>query len=180
MNGNIVYYYPDKELLFFGEIYDKGGISLTKESLRKTAKQKISKLEEGVALKVGDDSGKVIIEIMDPDCPYCRKYHDYIEKASQDTNIDRRILLDPRIHQSAIPKIKHIICSNDPKRAYEAVMSGAVKEYQDCPNSEAIMAKHVEQIDMLGVNATPSFVINSQVVMGFDKEKIEAYLRSSN
>ncbi len=67
--GNQLYYYsPDADVLIYGQIITKDGVSLTRESYLKKMAPKMAKIPlDSAALKIG--SGKtVIVEFLDPDC----------------------------------------------------------------------------------------------------------------
>ena len=76
-NGQIVYVYPSKKLLVFGQIWTNTGKNLTKSSTAGLQLSKASKIEKYVelnkAIKIGHGPVKVI-QFANIDCPYCRAF----------------------------------------------------------------------------------------------------------
>ena len=76
-NGQVVYVYPSKKLLVFGQIWTNTGKNLTNLSMAKIQETKAIKIEKYVnlsrAIKIGHGPVKVI-EFMNIDCPYCRAF----------------------------------------------------------------------------------------------------------
>ena len=76
-NGQIVYVYPSKKLLVFGQIWTNTGKNLTNLSMADMQVSKALKIEKYVdlskAIKIGHGPVKVI-EFMNIDCPYCRAF----------------------------------------------------------------------------------------------------------
>ncbi len=76
-NGQIVYVYPAKKLLVFGEIWTNTGKNLTGESMAGMQASKAVKIAKYVdlskAIKIGHGPVKVI-EFANIDCPYCRAF----------------------------------------------------------------------------------------------------------
>ena len=69
--GRVAYYAPAQEYLVIGEIVTKERKNLTQERNGEIMAQRMKSLPLEKALKIGSGSHKVI-EITDPDCPYCR------------------------------------------------------------------------------------------------------------
>ena len=76
-NGQIVYVYPAKKLLVFGQIWTNTGKNLTNAQLAGIQKSKAIRIEKYVnlskAIKIGHGPIKVI-EFINIDCPYCRAF----------------------------------------------------------------------------------------------------------
>ena len=76
-NGQIVYVYPSKKLLVFGQIWTNTGKNLTNLSTAGLQASKALKIEKYVdlskAIKIGHGPVKVI-EFANIDCPYCRAF----------------------------------------------------------------------------------------------------------
>ena len=118
---NLVYFYPDKGLMVFGEIWTKEGKSLTAARREQLAAKRMGEIPLDKGIKIG--SGRnTVIEFTDPDCPYCRKASEYL-KGRNDTT--RYVYFLPlAAHKDAENKARFILCSNDKAKAYEEVMSG--------------------------------------------------------
>ena len=76
-NGQIVYVYPSKKLLVFGQIWTNTGKNLTNESMAGMQASKAKRIAKYVdlakAIKIGHGPVKVI-EFANIDCPYCRAF----------------------------------------------------------------------------------------------------------
>lgn len=189
---NIVYYFPANKTFFFGEMW-KGGKSLTGETRAKWA-EKITEMETKEmapklaalrahlddALKIGSGPTEVI-EIIDPDCPYCRKMHTYWERNKD--KVTRYVFLMPlpQLHPNAEAKTKYILGAKDKVAALNEVVSGKL-DRGAVPASEngklwqaqrAVLAK-------LGINGTPAYFVKGVFVSGADVRKIDSLLKNNH
>jgi thiol:disulfide interchange protein DsbC len=173
---NIFYYYQAKDLLLVGEIYTKDGQSLTAETKRVLAAQKLKDLPLDKAVKFGSGPKKVI-EFTDPDCPYCRKASEFLKGR---TDITRYVFFSPFAHPAAINKVYFILSAPDKEAAYRDMMGGKSLPSPEPVYSEAVKALAAEQLElakMMGVQGTPTFFINGVQVVGADLQKIETLLK---
>jgi len=175
---NIFYFHPESGNLIFGEIFTKEGRSLT--ALRRASLTDQSQKGTGLypdAIRIGSGPN-VIVEISDPDCPFCRRASAYFKHRN---NITRYVYLYPLpTHPDAEAKTKYILCSDDRARAYEEVFSGHVDNRipeipQDC-NADALLEAHINRALRAGVQTTPTFWVNGRHVEGLDIGMIEANL----
>ena len=175
--GRIAYYVPGPEYLIVGEILTKDRKNLTRLRTEEMMAQRFKGLPLEKAVKIGNGPRKVI-EITDPDCPFCRKASDYFAKR---TDVTRYVFLYPlSIHPNAEAKIKYIFCAKDRAKAYEEAMSGKLDDmkFNACEDAAAadLVKLHKELGDKVGVAGlgTPMFVIDDTVIRGanipeFDK-----------
>lgn len=175
INGKIIYYHAEKELLIFGEIYDKFGKSLTADKLALAAQQKIAKLPLSEALVIGPKDGIPIVEFTDPDCTYCRAYNDYITKRPN-TKVKRVIFFFTRIHPDAAKKAEHILCASDKQAAFNEVFSGKELSWKGCEEGKRQLAVHQKASSEVGLGGTPSFSLDGALITGFKRTAIEDYL----
>lgn len=176
-NNNIIYFYPERELLVFGEIYTKEGTSLTREAKSRHEASLLSELDLPLdkALKLGDGPKK-IIEFTDPDCPYCQAFHQYI---GNDPLVTRYVFFTPlrQLHPQAPAKAIHILCAEDREAAFNAVYAQQVSEYQTCEAGEKLLAVHETASSQVGVTGTPTLLLgDSRLVRGFDKGQVAQWL----
>lgn len=180
MGNGTIYYHSEKDLLFFGEIYNKNGENLTLISRQKATLKIMETLPMDEALILGDPDGIPLIEFTDPDCPYCRNYERFLNTIKDTYKIKRIVFFDNRIHPSAAPKIEHILCSEDKEKAYFQAFNNLLPEtLETCNEAPEIMATHVEIAKALGVGGTPSFVMDGKIQTGFRKQPIINFLNSS-
>lgn len=178
VEGKVIYYHPESDLVFVGNIIRKDGTNLTQESVSKLISNKVKNLDLSQAVKIGNGP-KRVIEITDPDCPYCRKASEFLSKRN---DITRYIFLYPLpIHKDAESKIKYILGSTDKSKAYEEAMSGKLDDMKFKINSDksidALLNKHKEVFSKLGLSGTPFFVIDNNPVFGADTKKMEEFLK---
>lgn len=172
---NILYFYPEKEYLIAGEIYNKERKSITAEKRKLISEKMIRQLPLEKAVKLGNGKN-VVIEFTDPDCPYCRKGSEFLATQS---NMTRYIFFAPFAHPAAIEKVYYILNAQDKAKAYAEMMEKGLPLPAKVEN-EAIKALAQEHIDLarkMGVQGTPTFFINGKMVVGADTKQIEQLLK---
>ncbi|MFZ3461467.1 DsbC family protein [Vibrio harveyi] len=199
--SNIIYYYPEKDLLFFGEMYDKAGTNLTAQARDRAVIQALENLPMDSAVTIGDPNGVEIIEFTDPECPYCIDSEPRFQQLEAQYPIKRKIVfsqfnarptIDPETgrvvreasHPFALKKMEHIICSENQTKAYHDVMSDVVplKDLKTCDKATAVLQAHQEINDKVGIKGTPTFIVGSQLVEGLGAKGtaiIKSYLEES-
>ncbi len=176
---NIFYYYPEKDYLFVGEIYAPPGKSITAEKKSALAEARIKDIPLDKAVKIGN--GKtVVIEFTDPDCPFCKKAHEFFKNK---TDITRYVFLTPMAHPAAITKVYYILDAGDREKAYHDIFEGKsavepAKGYSE--SSKKLAQEHLTIAKSAGVTGTPTFVINGKIVVGADFQKIEKLLGAAS
>ena len=174
---NIVYYYPDKELLVFGEIWTKDGTNITAGKKTEIASAKLKDIPLDKAVRIGNGKNKVI-EFTDPDCPYCRKASAFLKGRD---DVTRYVFLFPLpLHKDAEAHALYVLCAADKGKALEEVMNGQLdgKALPACSDAkaEALLREHKDLGTTLGVRGTPAFWINGQYVAGANIPAIEGIL----
>ena len=177
--GRVAYYAPGPEYLIVGEILTKDKKNLTQERNTEIMGQRMKSLPLEKALKIGSGPHKVI-ELTDPDCPFCRTASKYFADRK---DVTRYVFLYPlTIHPNAEAKIKYIFCAKDRVKAYEEAMAGKLDDmkFKSCEDAAAAeLAKtHKELGDKAGIPGlgTPMFVIDGQVVRGANMPEMEKIL----
>jgi thiol:disulfide interchange protein DsbC len=172
---NLFYYYPEKEYLFFGDIFTSAGNNLTAEKKGEIAAKLVKNLPLDKAVMTGN--GKtVVIEFTDPDCPYCRKAYDFF-KARTDVTI--YTFFSPFAHPGAISKVWYMLNADDKAKAYREVFEGNSAGQPAAGYSDSVKKLAQEHLDLarsVGVSGTPTFFINGKQVVGADFQKIEKLL----
>jgi thiol:disulfide interchange protein DsbC len=173
-NG-ILYYAPESHLIIAGEMYGPGNRHLPQDRRRAMIKEKVKDIPLDKAFRIGTGPRKVI-EITNPDCGYCRKASAFL---SARKDLSRFILFLPFSLQTE-NKIRHILCAPDRARAYEEAMTGKLQgDKLSLCNTQAVeeqIRAHKEIAKNLGVNATPLFVVDGQVLQGADMPALERLL----
>ncbi len=197
--GNIMYFAPETKehegILFFGEMYNKNGESLTEQSKNKLLGKTLKSINLASAISVGPANAPAYYEFTDPDCPYCHAYDTWLKAdVNKDNSLHRKLIfmVNPG-HPLARAKIEHIICSDDKDEAVKYTFSDALphnsldqatplqianyKSLKTCAQAESVIAEHQQIISKLGVNGTPSFLFGAETdkpvkLVGFSKDKI--------
>ncbi len=180
LGTQIIYFHPESKLLVFGEIFNSEGESLTAKAMQKQAMTTLGGFDMSNTLVIGPEDGKEIIEITDPDCPYCRRMAQFIDGLPDDTKVRRRIIFDTRAHPSAKKKAAHILCSDEPEVEFARVYQNKVTEFKSCPGVFDRLQKHQDMALALGVSATPTVILDGSMEVGFRPGAILDYLNSSD
>jgi thiol:disulfide interchange protein DsbC len=180
---NILYYFPENDLLVVGEIWTKDMKNLTgekKQALKaKNQEQTLKKLKDlnlDKAVKVGSGAKKVI-EFTDPDCPYCRKASAALKNR---TDITRYVFLTPLAHPNAVNKVHYILAAKDQEKAYHEMMEGKPLPAEAVEYGKEIKDQAAEFMNIarsLAIDGTPTFFVNGQLVVGADMERIDSLLK---
>lgn len=182
-DNEIFYYVPEKGYLIIGEIITRDGHSLTRERIEEIVSQKVQEKIKNIPLDkaVVTGTGKHrIIEITDPDCPYCRRASEFFSKRTDTT---RYIFFNPLpIHPKAKDKVLYILCAADRALAYEEAMAGKLdtRTFKPCEEEQAkaLLNTHKEVASTLGIEGTPFFFVNGKTaVFGADIPKLEKLLQ---
>jgi thiol:disulfide interchange protein DsbC len=175
---NTLYFAPTSGHLVFGEIWSKEGKNFTAERQGERTAQALAALPLAKAVKIGSGPDTVI-EITDPDCPYCRKGSEYFAAKKGITRYVFFLPLD-RLHPSSSRKAEFILSSADQATAYEQVMKGA---YDQSPLPEfapnGLLAEHRKIVAGMLISATPRYFINGKIVAGFNAEQIDNMLHQN-
>jgi thiol:disulfide interchange protein DsbC len=176
--GNQLFYYaPDTDLLIYGNIVDKEGASLTRESYLKKIAPKMAQLPLDSALKIGNGKN-VIVEFMDPDCFHCRESYNFFSKRN---DVTVYVFFYP-LSVNSEKKIKYILCSANQLKTYDEVVSGKLDNnmpFKVCTNTKVdeILTTHKKFAAQIGIRSTPFFYIKGKVVDGFTTQMFENLLK---
>ena len=123
-------------------------------------------------MKIGSGPHKVI-EFSSPDCSYCRKASAYFAGRN---DVTRYVFFMP-LSPATIGKIKYVFCAADPAKAYEEAMTGHLDDgkFTVCNKKEVddLQVKHEKLAQSLGIDSTPFFFIDGEIVQGADIPAIE-------
>ncbi len=174
-DDNVLYYAAKNRLIMTGEIWTPDGRNLTVESKDRRLSAKLDLLDLDKAIKIGNGPN-LVIEVTDPDCPFCRKGAQFLAGRE---DVTQYIFFYPltRIHPQAEAKSRFILAAEDPAGAYEDVVNG-MYDNQPLPEftDNGLLEEQLEIAQSVGVNSTPQYWINGQHVSGFNQQKIEQLL----
>ena len=180
---NIIYYAPAERLIVSGNIIDFQGRNYTKEKVEaltnETLGKALSRLPLDKAITVG--KGRIqVIEITDPDCPYCRNASVWLDERS---DVTRKVFFAPLAHPQAIEKVKVILAAKNQESEYHAYMRGE-HDKDTVPavideKAKVLAAEHLKLATDAKVNGTPTFFINGKVVIGADIESLKKAIENN-
>lgn len=171
----ILYFAPRSGHIFVGELWNSSGQNLTRASYNRLMSEKLADFPLDKALKIGDGPNQVV-EISDPDCPFCREGSAFF--AGRD-DVTRYVFLFPlsKLHPQAEQKARYILSAADPAAAYEEVFSGA---YDDKPLPEfkdnGRLDEQREIAARAGIHSTPRYWINGHFVAGNNPQEFTKLL----
>lgn len=175
--GNLLYFFPETGHVLVGVLWDSTGKNLTQERRDAISSQQVASLDLSKALKIGDGPHRVI-EVTDPDCPFCRKGHEFLRTRKDVTRYVFFTVLAN--HPNAPRKAAYILSAPDPERAFEEVFSG--KYDKEDPPAVKDNGRYGEQqrlVAGLGVQGTPHYWIDGQSVSGADVQKMQGLLEQA-
>lgn len=172
LGDKILYYHPDKELMLFGEIFSKDGVSLTGESLARQAEDTLREEALSSGLLLSSSSGIEILEFIDPDCPYSQRADEFLRSLASQYQFSRKVFFDLRAHPDARGKALHVLRSNNPDKALLQVFSGESVTLLSSNAAEKTLKRQALAAEKLGISGTPSFVISGKLLTGFKPEEL--------
>ncbi len=179
VGNEVLYYAPESDCVLLGEMVTKEGKNLTREKIQGLIAAKAKNLPLEQAIKIGKGPQQVI-EITDPDCPYCRQASEFFAGR---TDVTRYVFFYPLLfHKDAEAKALQVLCAKDQAKAYEEAMTGKLDDmkFKPCkdPKAEATLRTHKEAAAKLGLSGTPFFLIGDQPVFGANIPQFETLLKA--
>jgi thiol:disulfide interchange protein DsbC len=184
-DDNMIYYMPASGQFIAGALFSKDGDNLSKASFERLAIDKVNKIkaltgQKDKAIKIG--TGPIeVIEISDPDCPYCRKMEGYWR--THQGNVTRYVFLMPivALHPDAEKKVRYILASSDQAKALQDVLSGKFDEDDAALRKTFDDKGRLHQLQAItgqtGVKSTPTYLINGTIVNGADTDQIDELIK---
>lgn len=176
---NVIYYDQAGGNLIFGEIWSKDGVNLTAKRrdalVAESSKGNLVMLRANLdkAVKVGNGKHE-IIELTDPDCPYCRKMAEYWDNRS---DVTRYVFLMPipSLHPNAEAKSKFVLASNDKASALKDVFKGKYDTISLPPagDDKGLFNGHKTLTTKAGLSGTPAYFVDGVFVHGANIQAIE-------
>lgn len=185
VSNQVVYFSPKQELMFFGEVYTKNGVSLSEQTRSKWQSKRVINLDVSAALSIGNGAIE-IIEFTDTDCPFCLRFNRWIMKKNDAYKklhgkdlFTRKLVLTPmdQLHPNAHKESVHVLCQSPDN--YENAITQTLEskisyaDMDDCQQGKNLLVKHRKIAKKFGVAATPTLVIAGQIIQGFNQQKLE-------
>jgi thiol:disulfide interchange protein DsbC len=179
--GKILYYHPEQELLVIGEVYAANGVSLTEQKVSVFAARKAGSIDRSLALTVGNGPREVIA-FVDPDCTYCRQADAWFQ-AQEFPDIKELIYFMPvKGRAQAEARALEAVCAPETERraaltrAFDTTLRLDLSQSLRCQEGLDLLTKHADTARAVGVYATPFFIIDGEVIAGFDKARLTELL----
>jgi len=176
-NGQIMYVHPGAKpkegYIIFGEIWTTQGVSLTGQKREDLLLAKLKNTPAQNAVKFGTGK-KVIYAFTDPDCPFCRQAHQQLKEFSDKVTVYNIFI---PFHQGADKKSMYVICSPDPAKALNEVMSGVLDRQEiylpeECiKKAKPIIDENMEFARKVGIRGTPLFYVDGKAYFGAQRIK---------
>lgn len=170
---SVLYMHENGRYVFIGDLYDfQARKNLTAEQiLSATHAVRFEDLPLHQAIRLGPERGTHRIAVFDdPDCPFCRRFHQEVLPDLLRDRVTVYVFLYPlqQLHPDAKAKSEAIWCSQDQARSLETAFTG--QEAQSLPPSPACttpIATLQALGTTLGITGTPTFVLeNGEMVEG--------------
>ena len=172
--ANLYYYLPGPNLLLFGEFYTAGGESLTMQRIEANRLSEVAAAAWHSPEALNVRPGQVrVTAYLDVDCGHCRQaVHWFLQdNALPQASLD--VVFVSRTPAQA-QRAAHVLCAPTHLRgaALQQAFGRVEGDWIGCEGSDQETQKHSRIAANLGVEATPMFAVGSQVVTGFDRERI--------
>jgi thiol:disulfide interchange protein DsbC len=160
LNGktHIFYTGPSGDFFLMGQLYDSAsGRNVTRETIEAItffSPEEMNRLSELSVFTVGKP-GKTVYYATDPQCPYCKKGVETLQKLAAAGEIQARFLLYPLAsHKGAREQSVSTICD---RKTLEDFESGYRSENL-CPEGALKVDATTELLSQKGVSGTPTYI----------------------
>lgn len=172
----LLYYYPEKELMIFGKIYNKEGVDLTAIAERKHNESVLSDISMEHAFVLGNPDATVsYIEITNPFCRFCIDYHRWAEK--QDSSNIKRLVFFQATEGDGKAEAIHILCHPED---YAKIYNREKVSLKTCDEGVTRFEHHSDAMKKMGGVPTPSFIVSGKPFVGFDETILTNLYRKSH
>ena len=179
--GNIVYYSPDASVLIFGEMYNDRGENLSQVAVAAAAAERLKDLDLSVALEFGPEGAPLLTEYSNPLCGWCQRLHGWFDNEGRELAVRRQIIFAVGHSRQSQDLAEHILCSDDPERAFADVYSRKTPgQLLRCDDGNARVQQHIQITQAAGVSSTPTLFADGERIRGFDEVKIREYLLAAS
>lgn len=179
--GKMLYFSPEKELLLIGEMFTANGVSLTEQKIATYAAERAGDIDRNAALVIGEGTREVIA-FVDPDCSYCRQANAWFQAQAFPDLRELIYFMPLKGRQQAEARALGAVCASRADRpaalarAFDTSRTADSASSEQCPDGPKQLARHAEIARSVGVYATPFFIIDGEVVAGFDKTRLTELL----
>jgi thiol:disulfide interchange protein DsbC len=170
IDGVSGYVSTDGRYFIVGDMLDlKSRTNVTEQRRKATRRELLKKIAPGEAIVFGPEKPKyTVIVFTDADCPYCRKLHGELEELEQ-KGIAVRYVAFPRSGPGtkSWKTMTAVWCAKDRREALTRATRGeGVTAEKNKKCSDAVIAKHYELGQKLGIPGTPMIVLSDGTSLG--------------
>ena len=168
IDGVSGYVSADGRYFIVGDMLDLASRkNVTEEKRKERRRALLKKVAPGEAVEFGADKAKrTVIVFTDVDCPYCRKLHGEVEELGR-KGVEVRYVAFPRSGPGTKSwrTMTAVWCSKERREALTRATKGEeVTAASKC--SDAVIAKHYELGQKLGIPGTPMIVLGDGTSLG--------------
>jgi thiol:disulfide interchange protein DsbC len=180
--GLNVFYTDEKvSFLFAGHLLDLRGAKehdLTEDRLRQLGARDLAAARGNAIKRVKGNGKRVLYTFEDPNCPYCKKLHEELQKV---TNVTIYTFLFPILSQDSVDKSRLIWCAKDRVKAWDEAMSRAGTITSTRKDCDAPLQSNTQLARRFAVSGTPAvYLANGEQIGGYlPAEQIEQKLAAS-
>ncbi len=158
--GQFVYVSKDGRFVLDGSAFDVAGRrdlgAETRARMRKSALERVGPDKRIVfAPEKSIPTRHTITVFTDPDCPFCRRFHQQIAQYNAQGIAVDYLLFPLSIHPEADRKSQAVWCSSDRVSAFNRAMAGQDPGKASCPNPVSELARFGKS---LGIGGTPTIL----------------------
>ena len=164
LNGktHIFYTGPTGDYFLMGQLYDTGsGRNVTRETLEAVtffSPEEMNQLNELSAFTLGHQ-GKVLLYVTDPQCPFCKKGAETLQRMAAAGEIQVHFLLFPLdSHKGAREQSISTICDNKSLHEFES----GYRSDNLCGEGARKVDATREVLSQKGVNGTPTYIFTDR------------------
>jgi thiol:disulfide interchange protein DsbC len=168
IDGVSGYVSADGRYFVVGDMLDlKSRTNVTEQKRKATRRALLKEIAPGEAIVFGPEKPKyTVIVFTDADCPYCRKLHGELEELEK-KGVAVRYVAFPRSGPGTKSwrTMAAVWCAKDRREALTRATGGEeVRVEKKC--SDAVIAKHYELGQKLGIPGTPMIVLRDGTSLG--------------
>ncbi len=124
---------------------------------------------EGLITLGNKNANRIVYILTDPECPYCARLHNNIEKVINERNdVQFKVIFYPLpFHKNAKDLSSAVICSKDPAMLSIIFKSqgnaSAIEKFSSmkCKDGDKILSKHIEFGNNIGIRGTPTIILGN-------------------
>ena len=165
-DNKVLYMTGDGGFMFTGPLFDlRKQLNLTEQTKSQMRLDAINRIGDGNSISYAPAKYDYTVNVFsDVDCPYCQKFHSQIDEVNAlgiRVNYVLISLVGPASYRNGVS----VWCAKDRRAALNLGKQGKAVEQKKCDNP---LAANLQMAELLGVRATPSFLLsNGRLLIGY-------------